>query len=245
MSKDLSIVIPVNNEEGNIVELYSKLSNILERLNKNYEVIFVEDGSSDDTYAKLLETHNQDRHINIIKLSKNFGKSTALSAGFSCARGKVVITMDGDLQHDPAEIPHFLEKINSGYGLVNGWKKDKSDDSLGKRIANPVFNILMRLIFRTRLNNVNSGFKAYRIEDIKNITLREGMHRFIPVILGSIAPICEIEIKYSRRRSGKSHYNWKKAINVCRDIALLLFKRSYILNNYSIKDKIELIKFHP
>jgi len=245
MPRDVSIIIPVNNEEGNIIELCFKLSKVLDPLALDHEVIFVEDGSSDNTYANLLKMHDQDKHVNIIKLRDNFGKSAGLSAGFCYARGKVIITMDGDLQHDPEDIPFFLDKINSGYRLVNGWKKKESDDSLCKRIANSIFKILMRLIFRIRLNNISSGFKAYHIEDIKNITLREGLHRFIPVILKNITSICEIEIKCGRRNSGKSHYSWKKTIDVCRDIVLLLFRRSHVLRNYSIQDKIEIIKFHP
>ena len=192
----------------------------------------------------LLKAHNQDKHINIIKLTGNFGQSTALSAGFCYARGRIIVTMDGDLQHDPEDIPLFLDRMNSGCGLVNGWKRKRNDDSLGKRISSLIFKIIMRLIFGIQLNNSSSTFKAYRWEDVKGITLREGLHCFMPVIMRKNISICEIEIKCNKRKSGKSHYGWKDTIAVCQNMFLLMFKRSHLLNNYLLQDRVEALKFH-
>lgn len=226
-TKDISIIIPFNNEEENIKPFFSSLKKVLNILDKNYEIIFIDDGSTDSTYQKLYEIYKSDSHVNIIKLSTNFGQSVSLTAGFDFARGKIIITMDGDLQHDPMDLPRFLEKIYLGYDIVNGWKRQRGDNMLTRRMPSRIVNSIISLISGIKIRDSVSTYRAYRREIINNIKLYNGFHRLVPVLLRKRkVSICEIEIKCNERKYGKSHYGLGRIKRVIIDLYLLLFMQN-------------------
>lgn len=247
MSIDISIIMPLNNEEGNVNLLYSKLNEVMKTIKETYELIFVDDGSNDKTYQRLCEIYDQDSHVNIIRLSRNFGQSSGLAAGFHFARGRIIITMDGDLQHDPGDIPRFLEKINLGYDLVSGWKRQRADNLLTKRIPSWIVNKLVGFIFGIKLHDICCSFKAYRKGVLEDIKLSGELHRFTPLLIkrkgGSI---CEIEIECNRRKWGKTHYGLSRIKRVISDILALWIEQENISKHLSGADySIAERKFHP
>lgn len=245
---NISVIVPFNNEESNVEILYSRLKDTLLPINISYELIFIDDGSKDKTFDKLCEIYNKDNTVNIIRLNRNFGQAIALLAGFKFACGDIVITLDGDLQHDPRDIPRLLETMNQGYDIVNGWKREWTENFLTKKLPSLVAKRLIRLIFGINLQDISSTFKAYRRESIKDINLYGELHRFIPLLIRrNKVSICEIEIKCHKRQYGKTHYGLNRVIRVIIDIFILWFKRKNILlskpyiPNYSIVE----IKSHP
>jgi glycosyltransferase involved in cell wall biosynthesis len=226
-SPALSVIIPVNNEEGNIVPLYQKLHGQLEQMRKSYEIIIVDDGSTDSTFEKISLLHDQDPRVKIIKFRKNFGKSTALNVTFRYAEGQIIITMDGDLQDDPEEIPQFLAKIEEGFDLVSGWKYPRFDP-LTKTIPSRFFNKLTCLITGVDLHDFNCGFKAYKRVVIKNIQLYGEMHRYIPALADwNGFKIAEIKIRHHPRQSGTSKYGFSRLIKGLLDLITVKFLTSY------------------
>ncbi|MBL7086673.1 MAG: glycosyltransferase family 2 protein, partial [Candidatus Cloacimonetes bacterium] len=205
---DLSFVIPVYNEEKTLKELHQKM---LENIgNKNYEIIFIDDGSNDNSYNILQRIVREDENVKIIKFRRNFGKSAALQIGFDKAKGDIVFTLDADLQDDPDEIPRFIKKINEGYDLVAGWKKHRKDP-ITKKISSKIFNLITSIIFRLKLHDYNCGFKAYRNEVIKSIHIYGELHRYIPALAKAKGyKICEIPIKHHKRRFGRSKYGLER-----------------------------------
>lgn len=205
---DLSFVIPVFNEEKTLKELHNK---ILENVGINtYEIIFIDDGSKDNSYDILQEIAQSDKNVQVIKFRKNFGKSAALQAAFDKAKGDIVFTLDADLQDDPAEIPKFIEKINEGYDLIAGWKKHRKDP-ITKKIPSRIFNIVTSIIFKLKLHDYNCGFKAYKNEVIKSISIYGELHRYIPAIAKAKGfKISEIPVKHHKRRFGKSKYGFER-----------------------------------
>ena len=199
---DLSFVIPVFNEEKSLKALYQK---ILENIgNQSYEIIFIDDGSTDNSSKILQEIVNDDNNVQVVEFRTNFGKSASLQTGFDKAQGDIVITLDADLQDDPVEIPRFIEKINEGYDLVAGWKKHRKD-SITKTIPSKIFNLVTSLIFRLKLHDYNCGFKAYRKEVIKSINIYGELHRYIPALAKARGyKICEIPVTHHKRKFGKS-----------------------------------------
>jgi len=179
---DLSFVIPAKNEQDSLEALYQEILQAVEPLKKSIEFIFIDDGSTDDTYKRLESLHQRDTRVKIIKLRGNFGKSIALQEGFNKARGSIVFTLDADLQDNPKEIPAFLRKIDEGFDLVSGWKKERHDPSLSKVLPSRILNLLTRLLTRVRIHDTNCGFKAYRREVINNLNLYGELYRFIPVL---------------------------------------------------------------
>lgn len=248
MSTDISIIMPLNNEEGNVDLLYSKLKEVMGRIGESYELIFVDDGSNDKTYQRLCEIYNQDRYVNIIRFSRNFGQSSGLAAGFHFARGQIIITMDGDLQHDPRDIPRFLEKIKLGYDLVSGWKKQRTDNLLTRRIPSWVVNKLIGFIFGIQLHDICCSFKAYRKDVLKDIKLYGELHRFIPLLIKRKGiSVCEIEVGCKKREWGKTHYGLSRIKRVVLDILTLWIRQGRSVAKclsgaaYSIEER----KFHP
>jgi len=226
-SLDLSIIIPINNEEGNIVPLYQKLFEHLQRIQRRYEIIIVDDGSTDSTFEKITQLHKQNSRIKIIKFRKNFGKSTALNVAFHYAKGQIIITMDGDLQDDPEEIPQFLAKIEEGFDLVSGWKYPRSDP-ITKTIPSKIFNKLTCLFTGVDLHDFNCGFKAYKRVVVKNIQLYGEMHRYIPALAAWKGfKITEIKIKHHSRYSGKSKYGNSRLIIGLLDLITVKFLTNY------------------
>jgi len=244
---NISVIVPFNNEERNIELLYSRLKRVLLSININYELIFIDDGSRDGTFNKLCGIFNGDETVNIIKLNKNFGQATALLAGFKFASGDIIITLDGDLQHDPCDIPRLLEAMNRGYDIVNGWKKECAENLLTKKLPSIIAKRLIRSIFGINLYDISSTFKAYRREVVKDINLYGELHRFIPLLIKKKdVSICEIEIKCRKRRYGKTHYGFNRIIKVIADMSILLFNREKFLLStpYTINHLVSEVKSH-
>jgi glycosyltransferase involved in cell wall biosynthesis len=226
-TRDLSIIIPIHNEEGNIIPLCQKLSKQLQQIQRSYEIIIVDDGSTDSTFEKISQLNKQDPRIKIIKFRKNFGKSTALNVAFRSAKGDLIITMDGDLQDDPEEIPKFLAKIEEGFDLVSGWKYPRYDP-ITKTMPSKFFNKLTCLLTGVDLHDFNCGFKAYRKVVIKNIQLYGEMHRYIPALADwNGFKITEIKIKHHPRHSGKSKYGFSRLIKGLLDLITVKFLTNY------------------
>jgi glycosyltransferase involved in cell wall biosynthesis len=226
-SVDLTIIIPIHNEEDNIHLLYQKLKSTLSALKLKYEIIIVDDGSTDSSYEKIFRLHDQDPDIRIIKFRKNFGKSTALNAAFRHAKGEIVITMDGDLQDDPEEIPHFISKIKEGYDLVSGWKYPRLDP-VTKTLPSKFFNKLTCLILGVDLHDFNCGFKAYKHVVVKNLQLYGEMHRYIPALAAwNGFKITEIKVAHHPRHSGTSKYGFSRLIKGGLDLITVKFLTNY------------------
>jgi len=223
---ELSVVIPVCNEENNIEVLYYKLIRALNKIKKSYEIIFVDDGSNDNSFKVIKKLSEKDKNIMIIQFQKNFGKSAALSSGFKIAKGSLIITMDGDLQDDPDEIPRFLEEIKN-YDLVVGWKY-KRKDPLSKRFFSLLFNTLVRLLIKLNIHDSNCGFKIYKKKVIDNINLYGELHRYIPALAyWSGFKVGEIKIKHYPRIYGKSKYGAGRLFKGFLDLITIKFLMTY------------------
>ena len=223
-----SIVVPFYNEQENIPPLYMKLTEVMDSLGEPYELVFVDDGSRDNTFKVLSEIYEHDRRVNLVRLRRNFGQTAGLKAGFDFARGEIIISMDGDLQHDPDEIPRFLEKIEEGYDLVSGWRHARSDHWLIWQFPSRVANWMMAKLSGTELHDFGTTFKAYRREIIQEIQLYGELHRFIPALASSTgAKIAEVPIANLDRKSGQSNYGIGRTIRVFLDLIIVKFLLDY------------------
>jgi len=226
--KDLSVVVPLFDEEVNLSQLYARIKPVMEDLSKSYEIIFVDDGSSDDSFSILEDLHTKDKTIKVIQLRRNFGKASALSAGFKYASGKVIITMDADLQDDPKEIPNFVKKLDEGYDLVSGWRF-KREDPFSKTISSRLFNYLTSIFTGVRVHDFNCGFKAYRKEVIKDVSLYGELHRYIPVLAYWRGfKIGEIRVRHHPRIYGKSKYGIRRLFRGLTDLVTVIFLTKYM-----------------
>jgi glycosyltransferase involved in cell wall biosynthesis len=224
---DLSIIIPILNERDNLPELYHQLTMVLTHLNRTYEIIFVDDGSSDGSVQLCQKLVEANAYVILVELRRHFGKATALQTGFQVARGEVIITMDGDLQDDVKEIPHFLEALEDGLDLVSGWKKNRQDP-LSKRLPSRVFNFVTSFMTGIPLRDFNCGFKAYRREVIKSLDLYGELYRYIPVLAHAKGfRVGEIPVDHHPRRYGKSKYSFERFIRGAFDLLTILFLRSF------------------
>ncbi|HYK40309.1 MAG TPA: glycosyltransferase family 2 protein [Candidatus Eremiobacteraceae bacterium] len=223
-----SIVVPFYNEQENIPPLYMKLTEVMDAIGEPYELVFVDDGSKDNSFKVLSDIYEHDRRVNLIRLRRNFGQTPALKAGFDFARGEVIISMDGDLQHDPEEIPKFLEKIEEGYDLVSGWRYARKDHWLMRQIPSRAANWLMAKLSGVDLHDFGTTFKAYRREIIQEIQLYGELHRFIPALASTTgARIVEVPIENLSRKSGKSNYGIGRTIRVFLDLVIVKFLLDY------------------
>jgi len=223
----VSVVIPVRNEAENIRQLCGELKESFRKLNLEYELIFVDDGSTDNTFIELSKLHKKDGRIKVIRFRKKFGKSAALSAGFDFARGQTVITIDGDLQNDPADIPKFLNKLDEGYDIVSGWRKNRFD-SLPKRTFSIISNRLRMFLMGESIHDSVCGFKAYRREAIDDIELFGGMHRYIPSLLaGKGFKVGEVIVNHRRRIHGKTKYGYERLLRGLLDLLYIKFWSEY------------------
>lgn len=224
----LSIVIPVHNEEPAILPLYDRLATVLQSLKKPYEILFVDDASTDRSFDLLSNLVETDVNLKVIRLRRNFGQTAALSAGFHEAKGDVIIAMDGDLQHAPEDIPVLLDKIDEGYDIASGWRKERADNALTRKIPSRIANWLMAKASGMNLRDFGTTFKAYRAEVLEDVHLYGELHRFIPA-LASIygARVAEVPISSTPRASGDSHYGLSRTFRVLFDILTIKFLLKY------------------
>src|SRR5579875_1875329 len=224
-----SIVVPFHNEEENVTALYDRLKGVMEHVGDPFELVFVDDGSSDRTCRLLEEIAAVDSRVLVVKLRRNFGQTSALAAGFDHAEGDFILAMDGDLQHDPAEIPAFLEKLEEGYDVVSGWRKERIDNFVMRRFPSRCANWLMAKLSGVNIHDFGTTFKAYRREVIHNIPLYGEMHRFIPALASWYgASICEIPISNPQREYGQSHYGLSRTFRVFFDLLTIRFLLRYM-----------------
>lgn len=225
---EISIVIPVYNEEESIKELFLRISDVLNRLNKTYEIIFIDDGSIDLTFNVLKELSESNDTLKVIQFRRNFGKSAALTAGFENTQGEFVITVDGDLQDDPEEIPNFLEKIKEGYDLVVGWKSERKDP-IGKKIASKIFNKLTAFITGVMVHDFNCCFKIFRQEVVKNLQIHGELHRYIPALAyWQGYRVSEIKVNHFSRKYGRSKYGFTRLFKGFLDLITVKFLMTYL-----------------
>ena len=224
----LSIVIPIHNEEPSILPLYDRLTAVLEPLQKQYEIIVVDDASTDRSFDLLANLVETDQRLKVIRLRRNFGQTAALSAGFDEAQGSVIVSLDGDLQHAPEDIPALLAKIDEGYDIASGWRKDRVDNALTRKIPSRIANWLMAKASGIQLRDFGTTFKAYRSEVLKEINLYGELHRFIPALASFYgARIAEVPIRNTPRLAGGSHYGLGRTFNVMFDIVTIKFLLKY------------------
>src|SRR5271165_3568003 len=224
----LSIVVPIHNEEPSILPLYDRLTLVLEPLQRAYEILFVDDASNDRSFELLANLVETDGHLKVIRLRRNFGQTAALSAGFHESKGDVIIAMDGDLQHAPEDIPALLRKIDEGYDIASGWRKERLDNALTRRIPSRVANWLMAKASGVELRDFGTTFKAYRAEVLKDVHLYGELHRFIPALASFYgARVAEVPIQNTPRASGASHYGLSRTFRVLFDILTIRFLLRY------------------
>lgn len=224
---DLSFVIPLKDEEGTLEELYEGiLKNVPSNL--SFEIIFIDDGSSDNSYEILKGIHERDKKVKIIRFRRNFGKSSALFAGFNRVKGDIIITMDADLQDDPKEIPKFIEKIKEGYDLVSGWKK-KRKDPITKTLPSKIFNKLASILTGVKIHDFNCGYKAYRREVVENLEIYGELYRYIPALVNSKGfKITEIPVEHHERKYGRSKYGWERISKGFLDLITVIFLTRFL-----------------
>ncbi len=222
---DISLVVPVYNEEESLEELHQWISRVMERHGFHYELIFIDDGSTDQSWSIMSDLARQFESVKVLKFSKNFGKSAALNAGFKYALGSVVVTMDSDLQDDPEEIPELYRMImNGGFDLVSGWKR-KRNDPLGKTLPSKLFNATTRSFSGLKLHDFNCGLKAYRLEVVKQIDVYGEMHRYIPMIAkwSGFNKIGEKEVKHHPRKYGVTKFGFERFTRGFLDLLSITF----------------------
>lgn len=225
---DVSVVIPLYNEEGNIKELYQELHSVLNGKVFTYEILFINDGSSDKTGDIVQELIARDPRITVVTFRKNFGQTAAMAAGFDYSRGKIIITMDGDLQNDPADIPKLLDHINKGYDMVTGWRYKRQDPFLNRRLPSIIANKLISTITDVHLHDYGCTLKAFKKEVADNINLYGEMHRFIPAIASAMGvSITEVKVNHRPRIHGRSKYGISRTFRVILDLITVKFLLSY------------------
>jgi glycosyltransferase involved in cell wall biosynthesis len=219
----VSVVIPVFNEDGNIRPLYDSLVASLESLGRSFELIVVDDGSTDDTWTQLLEVAAHDPRLKLVKLRRNYGQTAAMAAGFDHSRGEIIIPLDGDLQNDPADIARLLDKIDEGYDVVSGWRRDRKDGMV-RRLPSRMANWLIGRVTGVRLHDYGCTLKAYRAEIVRETRLYGEMHRFLPALAHQAgARITEIPVTHHPRTSGKSKYGLGRTFKVLLDLLTVKF----------------------
>jgi glycosyltransferase involved in cell wall biosynthesis len=225
---EISVLVPVMDEEATVAELAARVADVLDGLGRSFEIIFIDDGSSDATCERVREAHRLDERVKLIRLRRNFGKAAALCAGFDGSSGEILITMDGDLQDDPDEIPRFLDKLEGeGLDLVSGWKRQRQDP-IGKRYPSRLFNWATRLLAQVDLHDFNCGFKAYRRAVLDQIAVYGELHRYIPVLASRRGfTIGELPVRHHARQHGRSKYGFGRLYKGPLDLITVLFITKY------------------
>src|SRR5437764_9018411 len=225
----LSIVIPIHNEEPSILRLYDRLTAVLEKLQRPFEMLFIDDASTDRSFDLLANLVETDVRLKVIRLRRNFGQTAALSAGFDEAQGHIIISLDGDLQHEPEDIPALLAKIEEGYDIASGWRKQRLDNAVTRKIPSRIANWMMAKVSGVDLRDFGTTFKAYRAEILKDVNLYGELHRFIPALASFYgARIAEVPIRNTPRAAGDSHYGIGPTFRVRFDILTLKFLLKYM-----------------
>ncbi len=225
----ISVFLPVYNEEDNIERLNVRLAGALERLGRSYEVIFVDDGSTDRSLTRLREIAARDSRVRVISLRRNYGQTAAMSAGIDHARGQILIPMDADLQNDPADISRLLDKLDEGYDVVSGWRKDRKDRWLTRRLPSRLANRLISRLSGVDLHDYGCSLKAYRREALTGVKLYGEMHRFIPIYAGwAGSRVTEIPVTHHARSAGQSKYGLSRTIKVLFDLITIKFLSTYL-----------------
>ena len=224
----LSIVIPVYNEEKSLKPLYERIKGVCGVLDKEYEIIFIDDGSRDKSFDILEEIAQGDKNVKLIKFKKNFGQTAALSAGFERAKGEIIIPIDADLQNDPRDIPKLLAKLDEGFDVVSGWRKDRKDDFFSKKFPSQIANSLISFITKIKLHDYGCTLKADRSEALRGVNIYGEMHRFLPAYAARQgAAIAEIPVNHFPRKFGKTNYGVSKTFKVILDLLVIKFMLGY------------------
>lgn len=224
----ISIVVPLFNEEESLEPLYNEIMKVVKSINIDYELIFVDDGSTDKSLEKLREINRKDNKVRFLSFRKNYGKSAALNVGFQKAHGDAVITMDADLQDDPAEIPNLLKKLDEGFDMVSGWKKVRFDPLI-KKHSSKFFNYTTRVLTGIKIHDFNCGLKAYKKEVIKNINVYGELHRYIPVLAHNKGySVSEIPVRHHPRRYGKTKFGISRFFKGFVDLMTVIFNSRYV-----------------
>ena len=225
---DLSVVLPVYNEEENIGIVYDEITGVLSKQSYRYEIVFVDDGSSDKTLAKLKDIQENDDNVVVVAFRRNFGQTAAMSAGFDTASGNVIVTMDADQQNDPADIPTLLDKIDEGYDLVSGWRHNRQDGFLLRRLPSQIANRVISFATDVKLHDYGCTLKAFKLDVAKQLSLYGEMHRFIPAIASWMGvSIAEVKVNHRPRLLGTSKYGISRTFRVILDLITVKFLLSY------------------
>ena len=225
---NFSIVVPIFNEQDNIEELYRSITCALDGRDTNYEIIMVDDGSTDGSFSALRSFAAQDNRLKVIRLRRNFGQTAAMSAGFNSAVGDIIIPMDGDLQNDPNDIPRLLEKLQEGYDVVSGWRKDRKDTFITRKIPSMFANALISSLTGVHLHDYGCTLKAYRREVLDGINLYGEMHRFVPALASQVgAKVAELPVNHHPRLHGTSKYGISRTLRVILDLMTVKFLLAY------------------
>ncbi len=223
MNNKISVVVPLYNEEDNVKELHKRIVLACKKLKQEYEIIFVDDGSTDKTVSNAKKLSP----LTLIEFRKNFGQTAAFDAGFKASSGNIIITMDGDLQNDPSDIPLLLNKMNEGYDIVSGWRK-KRHDSVEKKVFSRTANLLRKILLKDSIHDSGCSLKAFKKQALESVDLFGEMHRFIPAILEFDGwKVGEVEVSHHPRVHGKTKYNWKRGVKGFVDMVFIWFWRSY------------------
>ena len=226
---DISVFIPVYNEEESIEILHDKIKNSLESTKYSYEVIYVDDGSKDTSYSILEKIAKAQSNVKVIKFRRNFGQTAAMSAGIDVAEGTVLIPMDSDLQNDPADIPRLMEKIDEGYDVVSGWRKNRKDTFVNRKLPSMIANKIISWLSGVNLHDYGCTLKAYKAEVLKDVRLYGELHRFIPICASWVgAKVTELPVNHHERQFGESKYGINRTFKVILDLILMKFLTDYI-----------------
>ena len=225
---ELSVIVPIRNEAPGLVELHRELTDTLERWGRSYEILAIDDGSTDESFAVLTKLHAMDPRLRVIRFRRNFGQTAAFSAGFEHARGRIIVTSDGDLQNDPRDIPAMIARLESGYDIVCGWRKNRQDSFVSRTVPSMLANRLISWATGVPLHDYGCSLKAFKADVVKPLRLYGEMHRFIPAIASEQGvAIDEVVVNHRSRRHGSSNYGISRTIRVVLDLLTVKFLLSY------------------
>jgi len=228
MGPEISVVVPMRNESPNVETFHAELTAVLDAFGRPYEILVIDDGSTDDTFARLAALQRRNPRLRVIRLRRNFGQTAAFAAGFARARGRYIVTSDGDLQNDPTDIPAMVEKIAAGPDIVAGWRKERKDAFLNRRLPSMIANAVISFATGVKLHDYGCSLKVFRAEVVKSMKLYGEMHRFLPAIAAEQGvDIVEHVVHHRKRIHGKSKYGISRTVRVVLDLMTVKFLSSY------------------